>query len=327
MRIFRNGHLSSRVEFVMRRLTQNCYLDNVHDYRKSVFLCGSARSGTTWLKDLVNYANEYRILSEPFNCVNVRICRQFAPRQYIRPEDSDQRYLGPANAIFTGRVRDAWIDKTNRRTFVQRRLIKDVRSNLMLKWIRMHFPGMPIIFIVRHPCAVAVSKVKLGWGIDLEKAYLSQDKLVADFLGPFVKEIKSAKSDFQKHVIAWCIETLVPFGQLNKGDVHLIFYENLCASPEAELKKLFAFLQKSFHESLLAFVNKPSGMVRTRGVLSPILSGGNLVDDWRNHISMDEFAESKMLLARFGLDRIYDDGSYPNLQGAESLLGKVPENV
>ena len=37
---------------------------DTHDYRKTIFLAGSARSGTTWLQEIVNFNNDYRVLFE-----------------------------------------------------------------------------------------------------------------------------------------------------------------------------------------------------------------------------------------------------------------------
>ena len=37
-----------------------------------------------------------------------------------------------------------------------RRLISESRLNLWLKWLRVNFKGMPIVLVMRHPCAAAV---------------------------------------------------------------------------------------------------------------------------------------------------------------------------
>jgi hypothetical protein len=147
------------------------YLDHDPDIAKSVFICGAGRSGTTWLAEILNRSGSFRYLYEPFNRGQVRQCRHFSARQYMRPSDHRTEYLGVAEAIFSGKIRSGWIDQYNSWGLTRYRLIKDVRSTLMLKWIRDHFPQMPIVFVVRHPCAVAFSRCKEGWRTDLRDAF------------------------------------------------------------------------------------------------------------------------------------------------------------
>ena len=116
-------------------------------------------------------------------------------RQYLRYNDHHSKFLKPATAILSGKIRHEWIDKFNRRIFSRRRLIKDIRAQLFLKWIKYNFPEIPILLLLRHPCAVANSRLKLGWGATLND-FLVQEALMDDFLNPFKKEIQSAHNMF-----------------------------------------------------------------------------------------------------------------------------------
>jgi hypothetical protein len=135
-----------------------------HDHENAVFLAGVGRSGTTWIANIINYNREYRFIHEPFNPNRVRLVRAFQYKQYLRPENREPRYLEPAKAVLSGRMRNRWTDTANKKIFARKRLIKDIRANLLLKWIHSNFPGIPIILLFRHPCAVANSWMKLGWG-------------------------------------------------------------------------------------------------------------------------------------------------------------------
>jgi hypothetical protein len=316
---YQNG-IAGRVRRYLLTLSHAFYIDANPDVARTILICGVSRSGATWLAELLNYANEYRFMVEPFTREHVRWCRHFGLRQYLRPDDLSPKYLGPARAVFSGRVRTGWVDQSNRRLLVHQRLIKDDRSSLMLKWIRAHFPKMKIVFFVRHPNAVAVSKVKLGWKLDLHRAFLSQDTLLVDHLRPFETEIRAARSGFEQHTVAWCVEHYVPFRQLHNGDVHLIFYENLATNPEYELRRLFAYLEKPFDERILLHTRKPSVTVRIAGDKSAILSGESLIDTWRKDVSAQELAYSKRITHRFGLHELYGDDVSPNVNSADELL-------
>ena len=299
------------------RVLSGLYVDLNRDYRNSIFLAGSGRSGTTWVSDIINYKNEYRYVFEPFHPEKVEICRHFSHKQYLRPEDRREEFVHPAQTILSGALRSRWADRFHSRFVSQRRLIKDIRANLMLGWIRANFPEMLMIFLLRHPCAVANSKIKLGWKPDINDL-LSQKELVGDFLEPFEDEMRSAKTDFERHVFSWCVENYVPLAQLEHGEVHLAFYENLSENPKGEVGRLFAFMGKDFDESIFERMKKPSLLSREG---SAVLSGERLADSWRKHVTTAQLERTIEILGLFGLDAVYSEKPMPDTGGAFTLMG------
>jgi Sulfotransferase family len=324
-------------------LLQGLYVDHKRDYRDSIFLAGTGRSGTTWVSDIINYKNEYRYVFEPFHRGKVKLCRSFRRKQYLRPDDRREEFLLPARIILSGALRRHywadlfnggyvrkrrvikdvhanrslyWGDRLDRGFVPGRRLIKEVRANLMLGWIRANFPEMPIVFLLRHPCAVAHSKTKLGWTPNLDN-FLSQRDLMEDFLEPFEKEMRSAKTDFERHVFSWCVESYVPLKQLSQEEIHLIFYERLCKDPKGEVGRLFAYLGANFDKSVFEKMNNPSSLSRKA---STILSGEKRVVDWSRHVTDAQLERTAEILGPFGLDEIYSEEALPNPSGALSLM-------
>jgi Sulfotransferase family len=168
----------------LSRLPGGLYVDlEKGDHRRSVFLAGSGRSGTTWLSEIINHRRGYRYVFEPFNPRVVGPFGHFRTKQYLRPDDQRKEFLEPARLALTGGLRDPWTDRFNGRIVARRRLIKDIRANLLLGWMRANFPGMPIILLLRHPCAVVVSRLALGWRDNLSET-MEQRELVEDFLVP-----------------------------------------------------------------------------------------------------------------------------------------------
>jgi hypothetical protein len=291
------------------RIVGQLHLDRNADYRATIFLAGSGRSGTTWIADIINYRNEYRHISEPFHRKNVPMARDFGYRQYIRPDDRDPRYLDPAGRILSGRIRNLWTDKYNRKLVAGRRFVKEVRANLFLKWLRVNFPEMPIVLLLRHPCAVAASRMKLDWegGADL-RGFLAQPALMEDHLEPFHSEMAAARDPFERMILFWCAENYVPLRQLSPGDAHVACYEHFVLRPEAEVRDLFAYIGKPFEPEALNGVGKPSMATRKD---SAILAGGSVLDGWRRTISDEQVARAVEILGRFGLDRLYGPGPEP----------------
>jgi hypothetical protein len=287
------------------------HVDLGRDHRNAVFLAGSGRSGTTWVSEMINYRNGYRLVFEPFHPGKVRACKNFRRKQYLRPGDRREEYLGPARKILTGGLRNFWTDRFNKRFVARRRLIKDIRANLLLGWMRANFPGMPMILLLRHPCAVAASRISLGWKDNLSET-MEQGDLIEDFLLPVEAEIRAARDAFERHVFSWCIENYVPLRQFGQGEIHLSFYENFLAHPEDEIPRLFAFLREDFDARVYREARRPSSLSRKDEKGS--------VDGWRRSVSSSQLERTIEILALFGLDRVYNEGAMPDLSGAHALM-------
>ena len=293
------------------RLFGALHVDLDRDHRSSVFLAGSGRSGTTWVSGIINHRNGFRLVFEPFHPDRVGICKNFRRKQYLRPDDRREEYLEAARKVLAGRIRSPWTDRFNRKFVARRRLIKDIRANLLLGWMRENFPGMPIILLLRHPCAVAVSRLALGWRDNLSEM-MQQEELVEDFLGPVEAEIRAARDAFERHVFSWCIENYVPLRQFGPEEMYLAFYENFVVHPESEIRRLFAFLGEDYDWRVYSSLRRPSPLSRKRGSPS--------VDAWRLSVTDFQLARTVEVLGLFGLDSVYGERAMPDPSGARALM-------
>ena len=304
------------IDAPLSRLPGGLYVDlEKGDHRSSVFLAGSGRSGTTWLSEIINHRRGYRYVFEPFNPREVGPFGHFRTKQYLRPDDQREKFLKPARLALTGGLRDHWTDRFNGRIVARRRLIKDIRANLLLGWMRAHFPGMPIILLLRHPCAVVASRLALGWRDNLSET-MEQRELVEDFLLPMEAEIRAANDDFERHLFLWCIDNYVPLKQFRPQEVHLTFYENLLARPEAELQSLFASLGEDFDDRVYRRLRRPSPLSR-KNTPCPSTEG------WRTRVSAHQLERTMEILRLFGLDHLYGEGTMPDPSGAYALMDGV----
>ena len=297
------------------RLLGGLHVDLAGDHRGSVFVAGSGRSGTTWLAEAIARGRGYRLVFEPFHSGKVGACRDFRSKQYLRPDDRREAFLGPAREVLSGRVRGRWTDRLNRAFVARRRVIKDIRTNLLLGWMRANFPGMPMVLLLRHPCAVVASRLALGWKDNLSET-MEQPALVEDFLYPMEREIRAARGAFERHVFLWCIDNFVPLRQFAPSGIHLVFYEDLIVRPEVELRRLSAVLGEDLDvPGVRRALRRPSPLSR-----KPEGPGPAPLDGWRGSVTERELGRALEILGLFGLDRLYGENPMPDPSGVHSLM-------
>lgn len=279
-------------------------------------VAGTARSGTTWLANIIASQIPCRIMFEPFNPEMVKEFRQFHYFQYMRPTEQNSELFSYCRTIFTGDIRHRWIDCEVTHLFPRYRLVKEIRANLFLNWIHTMFPELPLLFIIRHPCAVVLSRMQLTWATDLDiEPFLSQPKLIDDFLADKMDLIRRANTVEEKHAIIWCISNLVPIRQFHAGTLNLLFYEKLCLQPEAEVPKLFQMVRQEYHDSVFARMDQPS---RTAVRSSAIFRGESKVARWQKELSPKQVRNILAVVENFGLDHIYGDSPAPMVTELES---------
>lgn len=315
------------VQKLQRTLWGRAFLDVGGDQRRTLYVAGGGKSGTTWIAELLNYRNEYRYMFEPLTPPYVPDFSHFRRGQYLRPGSRDPRYAGPLEALMTGRLRNRWVDHLNCVPVASQRLIKDVHANLLLKWVHSTFPGIRIVFVIRHPLAVIVSRLDTApvvpyheFDPNLER-FLGQEDLVADFLAPFVADIASASTPIEQHAYWWCIENYVPLRQFRPGEVHMVCYERLRWAPQEEVPRLATFVGRDFDESVFLKMRRPS---RTAGYGNSLSRGIDPATAWTRRCSRDEIRKVLRILAKFGLDEIYTDAPSPRILDPATLLKGMP---
>ena len=273
-----------------------------------IFLAGSGRSGTTWVQLLINYQHDHRMIFEPFWPKRVRFVPYFKP--YLREDEPAPAFRQATQRIFQGHFRNRWTDRRNQRRIYRKRLIKDIRAHLFLKWLHHHFPSTKIVFLMRHPCAVVSSRLRLK--LPLHKKELphifKQKPLLDDFLAPFLPLVQEYQEPFEAHILLWAIQNYVPLQQFKTGELFLLFYEELCQQPEAILPRLFDFLELPLKANVFETFHRPSYMARRQ---SAIVTGGSLIDSWREHVTPEQIKNACRILSHFGLDLIYSEESMP----------------
>jgi hypothetical protein len=269
-----------------------------------------ARSGTTWVAELINCENQRRLVFEPFTPRMVPEASCFRHIQYLNPGSRNPVLVAQADQLLSGRMYNVWTDRERTSAATSSLIIKDIRCNLMLGWFQALYPEMPMVLVMRHPLAVAASLLKLGWALPLRRGLtdfqviISQPDLLADF--PIIRDVleKIDQNDlFEQVVFEWAVFHLVPLSQCRKGKLFLIQYEALVLNPKRELKKLFRFLRIPYEwDRLCPVVQKPSAtnfLKRNIGA-----DRDQLLTGWKTDISDRQVQRADEILSLFGWEHL-----------------------
>jgi len=289
---------------LLKQIKWKYYLNTNHSPKNTIFLSGMARSGTTWLSQILNYNNDYRYIFEPFYPEHVEFCSFFKKRQYLRPTGNYPEFFEAAQRIVSGNFRIQFIDRYNEKFFAKKRLIKDVQTNLLFGWLNRNFKEMKSLLIIRHPCAIANSFMKLGWEPQ-SNVYFEQPELVEDYLHEFEKDIKGAKTEFEKILYMWSIEYYVPLKQQKQKllTAKSVLYEDLCERFEDTMTEVYTYLGKRVKRELFEVKDKPSYTARP---FAAVIKRTNLLDSWKKELTSSQIKKATDIVTLFELDNLYD---------------------
>jgi len=285
------------------------YQDSNRDTARTILVAGTARSGTTWLGELIASQLRCRIMFEPFNPELVSDFSGFSYFQYMRPDQEDAELLDFVRRVLSGQIRHPWIDRHVNKLRPDWRLIKEIRACLFLRWIHERFPEVKIFFIIRHPCAVVASRMKLGWSTDGDIShFLAQPALLEDFLAAKLDIIGNAASSEEKHAIVWCVSNMVALRQMQDAPMHTVFYENLLLHPRQVIKGLFHTIGQPYNGSVLRHAHRASMTTRRN---SAIVEDTNPTGHWRRELSAAQVSRVLGIVEGFGLSHLYGDSDLP----------------
>ncbi|UCS95054.1 sulfotransferase [Echinicola marina] len=205
---------------------------------------GEARSGTTWLMELLSHIPNAIINWEPLHIEKGVVPKEFnwGDRPYIPSDDRYKEYGDLINDILSLRKYSEWtIGKNSWEGIVNGKVVltKFVRANLLIPWIcqNIKFRHKPIL-LLRHPIDTCFSQLKaFGRGTN-DYGEIPSSIHNVRFLQK--KEIlKNAKNDLEYKIILWCINNMPLLANPGLKDlVEVIYYEDLIIDPRKQIRSI-----------------------------------------------------------------------------------------
>jgi hypothetical protein len=151
--------------------------------------------------------------------------------------------------------------------------------------------------------------MELDWATDRDiEPFISQPQLVQDYLGPHLDLIRSARNSEEKHAVIWSVSNIVPLKQFSSDELKVVYYENLCTHPEAELPGIFETIGYEFSSPLVDTINQPSQTTRAG---SAVVAGTEKIGNWKHKLSRSQIDNILRVVQAFGLGHLYGDSTLP----------------
>jgi hypothetical protein len=291
---------------------------------------GSARSGTTWLTELITEMVNARIIWEPlypayteFKYLNTKlICAD--------SNDYDAALHYAYEKIFRGLTRlNYHVDRRNSlQKIYSAKVIKDLHMAWSLPYISHHFPEVTTIFIVRHPLATLRSQMmggKLNDKNQLKRLYGSICENAKVYKSVWSKYgYPDIKNESMEHytLAIWAVLHRIIFDLIftwndsrngvQNNQVGLCCYELLFYEPDKVLDALSGFITSRGFSAVkipLSRVRLPSSTT-----YSCEANEINLINSpmrWRNFFPNEMIDSLTGVLNHFGLDTLYSKKGIP----------------
>lgn len=192
--------------------------------------------------------------------------------------------------------------------------MKNINATPLIDWFTEKF-DVDIVYLVRHPGAVADSLVRRGWK-NAAQAYLEntvyRERWLTVEQRRLAQQILDKGSAFQQYVLEWCLDNLYPLRVYKKRSWLTLSYEELVLRTSKVVRLLCERLRLPDPERMLRVLRMPSRttsvdskrMVKTEGP-------GALVVQWLKHINQKEIESMKELLDTFKVEIYKANSPYP----------------
>jgi hypothetical protein len=218
--------------------------DVLHPHRNDspILVSGSPRSGTTWIAESISSAvNTERIMWEPLRSANLRVPETFAS---ARPWVDEDSVTAEVDAFLADLIRGKQLNShlirfrkypKNALALLRNQclLLKFVRGNGVVGYVRRRFGVPKPLVVIRHPCAVVSSQRRVGkWESHphVSKVLLERNPGLADY-------VREDASLIERLAMTWAGDVLA--AKQSKDDLHILHYEDMLTKGSEAFRSAF----------------------------------------------------------------------------------------
>ena len=298
--------------------------------KPDILILSSARSGSTWLMELLAAEPGMKNFVEPLmksRLDDYGINGLRARWRYASLNPSEQRifkdYFQEHRDIKAFGSLKFFHPDFN--FFSDRRVIKVIRATPLAEWFATQ-TSLQVIHLVRHPISQSLSCIQRHHDHHLGE-YLSDETFVGehlnDDLASFVERVIQDGPDLDRFVTAWCLDNLVPLRatqdtpRANDDAPWLtVTYEEMVLETESLIGLLADRFDLSQPDRLIKKVKQPSKVTDSSSAqtVDKIRQGDRrfLIEKWMSKVTADQKQRVGQILDRFGIDAYHPDRGLPS---------------
>lgn len=298
------------------------YICIVRPIGRPIFIFSTRRSGSTLLMNALHSQTGIDYIDEPLNLWRLHPYFQRLPHPpfgyFISLSFDEEKLYTYIRDLLSGKIR--FRHRYNLlgagRTFLVRRFVmKNINATPLIDWFGTRFEA-DIVYLVRHPGAVAESLVRRGWH-SVAEYYLNDEAYCNSYLNPrqrlLAYQVLERGSFFQKCVLEWCLDNLHPLKVLSEQPWLTLSYEELILRPDNMARLLCERLILPDPERISRALRTPSRTTSPDSRKDVQDEGPqSLVTRWLERVTQEDIEGMNELLTAFGIDIYKADDPYPS---------------
>lgn len=277
-----------------------------------IVISGSPRSGTSWLAESIAqiFATK-RLLWEPLQDGNMeKDGLGFTKRPFLEGNtvtvEMENFFIELMNAV---QVNSHLLRLGKRYKNIpgtmyglvsnQRLIIKFVGGNGVVGYLKRRFNIPKPAIIIRHPCAVIASQLKIGKWEDHPYVDI---KLIEKY--PNIDNIINIKANLANRLaMTWAADVLA--AKYNQDDVHIIYYEDLVINPRKVLSSILrSWEMETLPDDLDITIKRKSSTAKEWSKLDSI---HDMLERWKHDLDNKTIDSILRIVHEMGVDD-YRDG-------------------
>jgi hypothetical protein len=284
-----------------------------------IFLFSSARSGSTWLMEMIYSEIGLKYINEPLEKKNIDFYNMLPIKHrwnYLSLNSEEQKvfidYFTDSHKTKVFGPRNIFSSDFN--FFTNRRIFKIIRANSLIEWFDDNLEGQ-IIYLIRHPIAQSLSCIAQNHHCEIyeylqdkgfQNTYLNQNQV------DLIRKIWEKGTEIEKFVTEWCLDNIVPLRRISKHPNWIVLsYEKLVLEPIKNINLIQKRLNLTNCKKMYTKIKKPSKTTNSRN-LSTVKDikegvGEKIVSKWRRKVTLKEEKNLFAILGEFNID-VYQKG-------------------